>query len=335
MSFLKLGSVSMPSLEQLKNLKASFGAIADQTTVVSQLDLPPDDLPLPDSEPSAPPPVMEPAPPRATPFQAASPETAAEETPVGAAPTPDSQTPAGGDRVPETLLPGEPPPPAETSPSTEPDDLGLGFEFADLLGGDPANLPPPPAVETVIEEAFAKSPPETAAGAAPPSTEAAGPDEAAAPVAPKDMQDIPDLDFDDAFAGPGETEGEVLPSVTEGIDLGNIYLGDDNPDAAFADFAGDGIDDADIETAPGFSADDDFKLNADLDIQDLPDFDNPALAGDTGTGGEAPFPGIAEDAADLPGFSDDNPEFMPESGDFPDFEGIDMSSESEFQETAA
>jgi hypothetical protein len=39
----------MPSLEQLKNFKASFGAIADEAMVLSQLEQPLDDLPLPDS----------------------------------------------------------------------------------------------------------------------------------------------------------------------------------------------------------------------------------------------------------------------------------------------
>ncbi|GHV75266.1 hypothetical protein AGMMS49942_00870 [Spirochaetia bacterium] len=54
----------MPSLEQLKNFKASFGKIANEGMVLAQLDQPPDDLPLPGSEPAAPvvpeAPVLEP-----------------------------------------------------------------------------------------------------------------------------------------------------------------------------------------------------------------------------------------------------------------------------------
>jgi tetratricopeptide (TPR) repeat protein len=278
----------MPSLEQLKKFKASFSAIADETAVLSQLDLPPDDLQLPDSEPVAPPPPVEPAPP-----QAAPPETPAEEAPLEAVPGPGAQTLAGGE--------------------TAPENLGLGFDFADLLGGGPANLPPPPAAEAVIEEAFAKAAPEISGDVAPDAGE--------------DGPGIPDLSFDSAF---DETEDGDKPPAAD-----DIALDDEDLDAPFADFDNAGIGDTGV--APEFSAGDDFGPDLGLDFQDLPDFDDTAAVE---SGGETPFPDIAEDAADLPDFSgidlgldaQDFPGFGDaaagdEALDLPGFGGIDSGPE--------
>ncbi|MDR0597940.1 MAG: hypothetical protein LBG14_05475, partial [Treponema sp.] len=307
----------MPSLEQLKNFKASFGGIAGEPATLSQLNLPPDDLPLPDSEPVALPPSEEPPPPR-------SPETAARETPREAVPQPGAQDPAGE---------GGPP------PLSEPDDLGLGFDFADLLGGGPANLPSPPAAEAAIEEAFSGPAPETNGGGAP-------------------LQEGPDVsepDFDGTLAVPGEAGDGEAPFSADGISLEDF-----SPEDGFAGFDGAGVDGPGFDgpgmdgAAADLSADDAFGPDAGLDSLDFPDFDSAAedaadLSGFSGIGLDA-----AQDAPDSPGFGEDVPapgdefagtddtEAFPDPGedalniaDLPDFSDIALDAGPEFEGSPA
>jgi tetratricopeptide (TPR) repeat protein len=258
----------MPSLEQLKNFKASFGSIADEVEALARLNLPPDDLPLPENEPAAPPPFTEPP-------RAASPETTAEDE---ASPGAGAPGPAGGAAP-------EPPPSGET------DDLGLGFDFADLLGGGPANLPPPPAAEAIIEEALAKPEPETGGGEASP---------------PDDTQDVgadlsPDaVPFAMGDGGPGDaapdfSAGDALepdtgPGIGDFPDFDGI-LGDEGTEdtEAFPE------SDQNAADLPDFS---DIDLDAGPDFQGFPDFDG--ALGDAGAEDTEAVPEPDGNALDLP-----------------------------------
>jgi hypothetical protein len=267
----------MPSLEQLRNFKASFGNIAGEAATLSQLDLPPEDLPLPNSEPAAPPPFVETPSPRTTP-----PATAADDA---VPPRPGAQSP-----VERSGAPGP-------SPSAELEDLGLGFGFADLLGGGPANLAPPPATEAIIEEALAQPAAETSGGEAP------------VPDAPADRQDIPDIDFSDLF---DDIAGEGSAAEDTG-------LGDEDFDAAFGDFDNAGVDGAE----PGLSPGDALEPDTGIDIGDFPDFGEDLAAAGDGTGGAEETAASPEpvDDASLPDFSD----IDLDAGGFPDF-GDDLAS---------
>jgi hypothetical protein len=152
---------------------------------------------------------------------------------------PDAQTPADRNNAPEPLFPAEP------------DDTGPDLNFADLLGGGSENLSPPPAAEAVIEQALANMPRETSGNEEP---------------AP---EDIPDLNFDEAFDGPGEAEtGDTVPAVGDDFDL------DDELDlSGFRDDAAIAGDDLGAETNAAADAD---GLDDGLDFQDFPDFGDDA-----------------------------------------------------------
>ncbi|WP_010254243.1 hypothetical protein [Treponema primitia] len=319
----------MPSLEQLRNFKASFGNIADEAMVLSQLELPLDDLPLPNAEPVAPPPP----PPRA-PSSPAEPDeetsfdavpgddlTGADELlaepdantppvpdlsipeppPRSAAPTPRTPAPAAPiprAPAPAAPVPGTPAPPAAAPPPRAPappapaaapfEVPGLGFNFADLLGGGSANLPPPPAVETAIEEALSTTLPEETE----PESDISdvGFDEALSDLgvettAPGEE----DIGFDDEFADLGDipTETAEPPPVGESapddIDLNAAFdeTGDDDPFSDLGDTATDLPEIDDLDLSAGF-----------------PDFDDGAAVSSEEAGtdeaGDAPFPDLGD-----------------------------------------
>ncbi|GHV73736.1 hypothetical protein AGMMS49940_10380 [Spirochaetia bacterium] len=322
----------MPSLEQLKNFKASFGAIADEAMVLAQLEQPPDDLPLPNSEPVAPPPPQEPA-------------------------------------FPEDLDPGIDLD-VGTSPEESAVESGLDFDFADLLGSGPDNLTPPPAAETALEEALSADA-ISAEAAAPPldipdvsfDDDFSGLGDSVAETAvpggadseaPADNADA-DLDFSDLGEdlpdfGFSSDEPETIPVDNAGIDLDFPDLNADSPEAAPgatggeapADSAGADLDFSDLgENLPdfGFSSDEPETIPVDnaginLDFPDL-NADSPEAAPGA-TDGKAPadnvgadldFPDLGEDLPDF-GFSSGEPETVPVDSAGIDLDIPDLNADS-------
>jgi tetratricopeptide (TPR) repeat protein len=305
----------MPSLEQLKNFKASFGNIADEAMVLSQLELPPDDLPLPSSEPAAPsvPPLTEMAKEKPALDVASGPDLQTDDDFTGGGETlaePDTDTFSS----PESPLPGPaaPVPPAPTSevptPAAPDLDLGLGFNFADLLGGGSANLPPPPAAETAIEEALS--------GAGASAGETALPEET--DVGPGDATDSPgessDAGFDEAFSDLDDIDTETaLPGEADtGFDEDFADIGDATYETAEAD---------DLDLGAGFPGFDD---SAAFSGEDTPAGDEPSFPDITDTATGVPEADDLDLDAGFPGF-DDNAAFSGEgtpAGDEPSFPDI-------------
>ncbi|AEF86875.1 tetratricopeptide repeat domain protein [Treponema primitia ZAS-2] len=366
----------MPSLEQLKNFKTSFGNIADEAMVLSQLEIPLDDLPLPGSEPVPLPPPAPKAPPEepiAPPAQ--EPIDSPQEPIAPIPPPPPTGAPA---REPATVSPAAdvgraqatPPRPFGNTPSAPPaatpavpveeedDDLGLGFNFGDLLGGGPANLTPPPPTESVFDEILAApaepvgetEPPgeEAPSGEGLPETDAAEADlsdlgddfnidlgdqdgefissEVSEPAGDAETPDIPDASFDIDFGDPGDLGNEAIPDT-------------DIPDANFDEDFGDLGDDAVT------SADAEEELFSDLGDTDLdldagfPDFDENA-AENAGT--DEPFPDLGETDLDLdagfPDFDENAAENAGTDEPFPDLGETDLDLDAgfpDFDENAA
>jgi tetratricopeptide (TPR) repeat protein len=283
----------MPSLNALEKFKSSFKTLGLELQTLNELDLPFDDLPLPDKEPAnEPPPAAEPE----------GAEAAAPEEPGG-----------------ETY----PPPEAEPSDGTD-----LFGDLSDLLGGGAENLPvdevpgetdlgePFPYgqedsdldnfIDTIPDDFATDEPPTEVPGAEasgiddiPPNNEISNgegktppgllngfADEIEAERASKGKKGaknkVPDEDFSDQ--GLGDLDLSNLGPANEDIDSQNLdefalpEQGQEDQDTGLPDFDLDSLMPSAEETPDGTGADTAAEAegtdNADMGLPDFPDFDN-------------------------------------------------------------
>jgi tetratricopeptide (TPR) repeat protein len=277
----------MPSLEQLKKFKASLRNIANEAVVLSQLEVPQDELPLPGNDPA-------PQPPKEMPPVSASEEFpgldgnnmedvfgdtddplsgfAAEDFPA------DPEEPAVG----ETVDPGE-------SDADDPDgeDFGGGFDFGDLLGAGLDNLSPPaPAIPDTDPVGFTgddfdlpefKDTPDNAADV---------------PEIPDTGEDFNFPDFEDTGDVGGEPAAEIEDTVNAAADENFSGIADDDFDFSEFENIQNAVDEpsAEIEdTADGAAGEDFFNMAEELDIPGVPE-----------PGGEEAVSNADENALDFP-----------------------------------
>jgi tetratricopeptide (TPR) repeat protein len=304
----------MPSLEQLRNFKASFGHIADEAMVLSQLEIPLDDLPLPDSEPSSPPPMPVKEPPqKARPPDLApgfDPEAFAGFTDPGD--TDAEQEPPAFDTLPEPTIeaPVSPDGAGSQGPDTDFDE-GLNFNFGDLLGSGLGNLAPPPDVETALEEAANNTAAEPAAdGPGADTIESTADTGVVDNTADDAFSDIFDADFDTDFSNFTDIPSEPTDPNDTNLETGDTDTtdpfagfedsefsesGDPEPDAALSGL-GDTALDTDFPDLGDTALDTDFPglgdTDLDMDFPDLGDTDKGSAEtvpdeGDSGAGASA------------------------------------------------
>jgi len=285
----------MPSLNALEKFKSSFKTLGLELQTLKDLDLPFDDLPLPDKEPAnEPPPAVEPEG-----AEAAAPEEADGET----YPPPAAESPPGGtdlfgdlsdllggdagnlpvDEVPIDEFPGEtdlgePPPSA-------PEDSDFS-DFIDTIPDDLGNEEPPKEVPGPEASGIDGISPDNGIsngeGGLPPGLLNGFADEVEAERASKGKKGAknkaPDEDLSDQ--GLGDLDFSNLGQANE--DIGGQNLDDfampdqeqEGEDTGLPDFDMDSLMPSEDETATEDSGEADSSDNADTGLPDFPDFDN-------------------------------------------------------------
>jgi len=273
----------MPSLSALEKFKASFENLGLELQTLKELELPYDDLPIPDNEP-------------------------ANEQALGAEPEEPDSPPVQEEAA------DEPYPPLEGEPQAGTDVFG---DFSDLIEPVPDNLAtdePATAEPPAFDDIFPETETPSSDGGLPPDLLDGLSDEIESTPPSEDLGDqdtgLPDFDFDNLGPSDEETAEQVAPGT--GADTTAGADSTDNADVGLPDFpdfdTGENMELYGEDTQDGQGKAETDSEN--FDLGDIPDFSDSESQGLSQEGEPVSDEAGDTESSDLPDFN---------LGDIPDF----------------